>query len=196
MPRIGIYAGTFNPVHTGHIAFALQAIQAANLDMVYFMPERRPRQKETVEHFGHRMAMLRQATEPHVQLGLLDLVDVNFSVERTLPQLQQEFPVSRLVFLVGSDVAPTIPSWPHAKQLLKQSELVIGVRSGGDTETLKSMVASWKPMPRAVTIFDSYAPAVSSRVIRQALQKRQTTAGLLPSVQRYSNHHWLYVSVA
>lgn len=195
MPRIGIYAGTFNPVHTGHIAFALQAIAAANLDMVYFMPERRPRDKETVEHFGHRMAMLRRAIEPHAQLGLLDLVDVNFSVQRTLPQLQREFPDSRLVFLVGSDVAPGIPNWPNASQLLKQSELVIGVRSGGDMDALKTMVNSWSPMPQAVTIFDSYAPDVSSRIIREALQKRRPTAGLLSSVQRYSNHHWLYISV-
>ncbi len=196
LSRIGIYAGTFNPVHVGHIAFALQAIQAANLDMVYFMPERRPRDKQTVEHFGHRMAMLRRATEPHPQLDLLDLVDVNFSVQRTLPQLQQEFPGSQLVFLVGSDVAPSIPTWPNAAQLLKRSELVIGVRAGDDMESLKSLVASWEPTPRTVTIFDSYAPGVSSRVIREALQQRQTTHGLLPSVQRYSNHHWLYVALS
>ena len=193
--RIGIYAGTFNPVHTGHIAFALQAIAAANLDMVYFMPERRPRDKQAVEHFGHRMAMLRRATEPHNQLDLLDLVDVNFSVQRTLPQLQHEFPDSQLVFLVGSDVAPSIPSWPHVTQLLKQSELVIGVRAGDDMDGLKTLVSSWSPAPRSVIVFDSYAPGVSSRVIRQALQKRQATQGLLPSVQRYSNHHWLYISV-
>jgi nicotinate-nucleotide adenylyltransferase len=193
--RIGIYAGTFNPVHSGHIAFALQAVQAANLDMVYFMPERRPREKQTVEHFGHRMAMLSRATEPHAKLELLDLVDVNFSVNRTLPQLQQEFPDSQLVFLVGSDVAPSLPSWPHIEQLLKQSELVIGVRAGDDMDDLKTTISSWELAPLAVTIFDSYAPTVSSRIIREALQKRQPTHGLLPSVQRYSDRHWLYVSV-
>lgn len=196
LARIGIYAGTFNPVHAGHIAFALQSIVAANLDMVYFMPERRPRDKETVEHFGHRMAMLRRAIEPHTKLGLLDLVDVNFSVKRTLPQLKQEFPGSRLVFLVGSDVAPTMPHWPHINQLLKISELVVGVRAGHEMSLLKAEIASWSVAPLTVTIFDSYAPSVSSRIIRQALQNRQSTQGLLPSVQRYSNNHWLYVSVA
>lgn len=196
LARIGIYAGTFNPVHAGHIAFALQSIVAANLDMVYFMPERRPRDKETVEHFGHRMAMLRRAIEPHTKLGLLDLVDVNFSVKRTLPQLKQEFPGSRLVFLVGSDVAPTMPNWPHINQLLKISELVVGVRAGHEMSLLKAEIASWSVAPLTVTIFDSYAPSVSSRIIRQALQNRQSTQGLLPSVQRYSNNHWLYVSLA
>jgi nicotinate-nucleotide adenylyltransferase len=194
-PRIGIYAGTFNPVHAGHIAFALQAIEAANIDMVYFMPERRPRAKDEVEHFGHRMAMLRRASEPHSKLDLLDLVDVNFSVQRTLPQLQHEFIDSQLVFLVGSDVVPTMPDWPHVAQLFKQSELVVGVRADDDLESIKALISDWTKTPQAVTIFNSYAPSVSSRVIREALQKRQPTHGLLPSVQRYSNHHWLYVSV-
>ena len=137
--RIGIYAGTFNPVHTGHIAFALQATQAANLDMVYFMPERRPRDKQEVEHFGHRMAMLRRATEPHTQLDLLDLVDVNFSVLRTLPQLQQTFPDSQLVFLVGSDVAPTIPSWPHSERVGMLAAVEGGGGGGGDAPAVKAM---------------------------------------------------------
>ncbi|MEO7364194.1 MAG: nicotinate-nicotinamide nucleotide adenylyltransferase [Candidatus Saccharimonadales bacterium] len=194
--RIGIYAGTFNPVHSGHVAFALQAVEAAELDMIYFMPERRPRAKDDVEHFGHRMAMLRQAIMPHEKLGLLDLVDVNFSVQRTMPRLRQEFPDSQLVFLMGSDVAPGLPDWPHAKQLLANSELVVGVRTGDDSHAVKTMIDGW-PLPvRAVTIFDSYAPAVSSRIIRQALRQQTATRGLLPSVQRYSNHHWLYVSVA
>ncbi len=194
--RIGIYAGTFNPVHTGHIAFALQAIEAAQLDSVYFMPERRPRDKATVEHFGHRIAMLERATRPHPQLEVLDLVDVNFSVLRTLPQLQLMFPNGQLVFLVGSDVAPSVSQWPYAEQLLKQAELVVGVRADDDLEALKALIASWSPSPLAVTIFDSYAPSVSSSTIRRAIQNREITQGLLPSVQRYSDHHWLYVSLA
>lgn len=42
MSRIGIYSGSFNPVHAGHIAFALQALESANLKTIYFLPERRP----------------------------------------------------------------------------------------------------------------------------------------------------------
>ena len=92
--------------------------------------------------------------------------------------------------------SPSVPSWPYAEQLLRQSELVIGVRAGDDQEALKQLISTWDPAPQAVTIFDSYAPAVSSRIIRQALRNREVTHGLLSSVQRYSDHHWLYVSVA
>src|SRR4051812_4657029 len=91
MKRIGIYAGTFDPVHSGHVSFALQALKAAELDKVYFLPERRPRNKQHVEHFGHRTAMLKRAAQPHSQFEVLEMVDISFSVERTLPKLQKQF---------------------------------------------------------------------------------------------------------
>lgn len=194
--RIGIYAGTFDPVHAGHIAFALQAVNAAELDMVYFMPERRPRSKETVEHFGHRMAMLRRAIEPHNKLGLLDLVDVNFSVQRTLPRLVSEFPASQLVFLMGSDVVARVDGWPHVAQLFKSAELVVGVRAEDTITGVKKVIANWPVAPKAITLFGSFAPSVSSKIIREALRNRTPAQGLLPSVQRYSNRHWLYISLA
>src|SRR5438270_13558590 len=111
MARIGIYAGTFDPVHAGHIGFALQAAQQARLDKLYFLPERRPRDKRGVEHFGHRVAMLRRAIKPHPKFGVLELPDISFSIERTLPRLEQKFQGDHLVFLFGSDAALQLPDW-------------------------------------------------------------------------------------
>lgn len=194
--RIGIYAGTFDPVHSGHIAFALQALQAANLDIVYFLPERRPRGKQQVEHFGHRVGMLKRAQEPHPQFEVLDLVDANFSVERTLPQLQKRFAGSQLVLLFGSDIVPGLADWPNVGQLLKDAELVIGIRSRDDHAGLRKIIEAWPTQPKAVTMFDSYAPDVSSGVVREALRKgHPVIPGLLTSVERYSDRHWLYVSL-
>jgi nicotinate-nucleotide adenylyltransferase len=196
MKRIGIYAGTFDPVHGGHVAFALQALQAAKLDKVYFLPERRPRNKQQVEHFGHRVAMLKRAAKPHPQFEVLELVDVSFSVERTLPYLNQQFPDAELVFLFGSDVVPGLSGWPHADKLLQAGELVIGLRSRDDRHAIHKLVEAWPVQPKAVTIFDSFAPDVSSGQVREALRARQPARGLLTSVERYSDRHWLYVSLA
>lgn len=196
-PRIGIYAGTFDPVHSGHVAFALQALQAAELDKIYFLPERRPRKKQQVEHFAHRVGMLRQALEPHPQLEVLEMVDVNFSVSHTLPRLHQQFPDAQLVFLFGSDIVPELAAWPEAARLLKESELVIGIRSRDKRDDLRTVIEAWQPQPKAVVIFDSYAPAISSGIVREALRTGRSKApGLLPSVERYSDRHWLYVSIA
>ena len=194
--RIGIYAGTFNPVHTGHIAFALQAKHTANLDEVYFLPERHPRHKQGVEHFAHRVAMLKNASKPHTGFYVLETNDIQFNVRRTLPNLQLRFDGAQLVFLIGSDVAEHLPYWPLSNRLLQQSELAIGIRHGQRQQVLEDRIRAWQQKPQDLHIIESFAPHVSSNSIRDALRKRRRAPGLLDSVARYSDRHWLYVSVA
>lgn len=194
--RIGIYAGTFDPVHAGHIAFALQAMRRAKLDRVYFVPERRPRQKAGVEHFAHRAAMLRRAALPHPDFDVLELEDVSFSVEYTLPRLRRRFANDQLVFLFGSDTARQIIDWPLAERLLRRDELVVGVRQRDNLKELEAAIGNWPVRPKALTIFESHSPAVSSRKIRESLRSRRPVSGLLSSVKRYSAQHWLYISLA
>ena len=194
--RIGIYAGTFNPVHAGHVAFALQAMKDAKLDKLYFLPERRPRHKTGVEHFAHRVAMLKQAVRPYTKFDVLEFDDVSFTVSRTLPKLHRKLPHSQLVFLLGSDAAVHLPSWPQASRLLKTSELFVGVRGEHELSEVHTAIANWPQQPKACRIIESYAPDVSSHTVREALRARRYAKGLLESVVRYSNRHWLYVSLA
>jgi nicotinate-nucleotide adenylyltransferase len=192
--RIGIYSGTFDPVHTGHVAFAIQALQVAKLDEIYFLPERQPRDKQGVAHFAHRVAMLNRAARPYPQFHVLELTDISFSVERTLPKLHRRFSGNQLVFLFGSDIIAGLMSWPKVERLLNKCELVIGVRNKYDIEGVKRQITEWPIQPANLTIFVSYAPDVSSGNVREALRRRENVHGLLSSVQRYSDHNWLYVS--
>jgi nicotinate-nucleotide adenylyltransferase len=194
--RIGIYAGTFDPVHAGHIAFALQAMERAGLDKVYFLPERRPRHKKGVEHFAHRVAMLKQALQPHPRFDVLETDDISFSVVRTLPKLRRQFQNDQLVFLFGSDAITDLPSWPQAHRLLQQTELVIACRWQDDKQVIQHLINNWPTAPRRYAIIDSYAPEVSSGTVRTALRRRQPVRGLLKSVEHYSNRNWLYISLA
>src|SRR3546814_8156923 len=89
MTKIGIYSGSFDPVHSGHISFALHAKQAANLDEVYFLQECMPSNKPFVEHYGHRVAMLNRATKPYKDINIIELVAKNFTILKTLPRLKQ-----------------------------------------------------------------------------------------------------------
>ena len=194
MKRIGIYSGTFNPIHAGHISFALQAIDEAKLDKVYFLPERYRSDKSDVEHFGHRVAMIRQAVKPHNRLGLIELSDITFSVDRTLPKLESKFSNDQLVFLLGSDQLKFIKDWPNVDRLLKKTELVVGIRER-DQESIKSLAKNLKSTTKKISLIDSYAPKVSSSKIRDALRRHQDTEGILTSVRRYSNQNWLYISL-
>jgi nicotinate-nucleotide adenylyltransferase len=195
MAKIGIYSGTFDPVHSGHISFALQALQVGQLDKVYFLPERRPRGKHNVEHFGHRVAMLKNATKPHPQFDVLEMIEPIFSIKRTLPALKLQFKGDQLVFLFGSDLIAGMEDWPNSDQLLRAGELIIGLRNDDERDTIKQVIATWKIHPSSVTIFSSHAPYVSSGKIRNAIRKRKPAKGLLRSVERYSGRNWLYVSI-
>ena len=132
MKRVGIYSGSFNPVHAGHIAFALQSVKGANLDKIFFMPERYRPNKTDIAHFGHRVAMIRQAIRPYNNFALIENSDVSFSIEKTLPKLRNQFFGSRLVFLMGSDNFENLKNWPKVETLLKHSELVVGIRAGDE----------------------------------------------------------------
>src|SRR5688572_16122728 len=102
--RVGIYAGTFDPVHVGHMAFAEQALEACNLDKIFFLVEPRPRRKQGVRALEHREAMVRLATAKNDKYGVIQLEQTNFSVEETLPKLQALFEGAELHFLMGEDV--------------------------------------------------------------------------------------------
>jgi nicotinate-nucleotide adenylyltransferase len=194
-PRIGIFAGTFDPVHSGHLSFVLQAIKAAKLDHVYFLPERRPRYKPDVEHFGHRTAMISRAIQPYKQVSLLELPDIYFDIKRTLPKLQQEFPGATLVLLMGSDTLFGLGEWPDIDSLLDSAEIVAALRTGHDTAAVRTYFTGLHTTSK-LYIVDSLAEHVSSSRIRYAVRHNQPAAGLLTSVYRYARANWLYVSVA
>jgi nicotinate-nucleotide adenylyltransferase len=194
--RIGIYSGTFNPVHSGHVTFALQTLQAANLDKIYFLPERRPRYKKNVEHYGHRVAMIRRALHLHPKLEVLETDDISFTVSRTLPRLQQQFRGAQLVFLLGSDVAMHLHDWPAVEVLLNRSELVIGMRTDASWQEVRLRLSALPASPVRVHVVESFAPDVSSHEVREGLRQRRHVRGLLSSVAHYSNRNWLYISLS
>ena len=194
--RIGIYAGTFDPVHVGHITFALQAIKNAKLDRVVFLPERFPRRKRGAEHYGHRVAMLKRATAPYPNMAVMELADKYFTVARTWPQLQAAFPEDTLAVLIGTDVLTHITTWPKVEAMLPNAELIVGTRAGGDQPgEIALIVRTWPVRPKQLHIVESHAPQVSSTSVRQALAKRSHTHGLLTSVRAYARANWLYVSI-
>ena len=191
--RIAFYSGTFDPVHIGHMTFALTAIKKAKLDELYFLPERVPRNKVAMEHFGHRVAMLKEAIKPYPKMKILELDDKRFEVKKTLPKIEKKFINSKIIFLFGSDKVESIPSWADIELMFKKSELVIGARNDIDLMTIRTLVKEW-PTKR-VKILKSYAPEVNSSNIRDALLNNDMPEGLLQSVSRYIRQNWLYISL-
>jgi nicotinate-nucleotide adenylyltransferase len=192
--HVAIYSGSFDPIHVGHITFALQALKQSGAEELYFLPERTPKYKSTQELFGHRVAMINRAIKPYKKFKVLELDDRQFTVKRTLPKLQSLFEGQQLVFLFGSDKVGQIETWPSATKLLSSCEFVIGLRESDNLVAAQSVVKGWPT--KSVTIIDSYAPNVNSTKIRRALNRAQTADGLLTSVSRYIRQNWLYISLS
>jgi len=194
MTRVGIYPGTFDPVHVGHIAFALQAMKSAKLDYLYFLPERSPRRKTDITHYGHRVAMLRRAIRPHVQFGLLDLPTKQFSVLKTLPELRKHVgQEATVVFLVGSDVAMYLPSWDNVETFARQAELCVGLRDDATEAMVRSVLAPLSFSNERLHIVRAFAADVSSSKVRSAIGGGRLAYGLLRSVYGYARQEWLYI---
>jgi len=190
--RIGIFSGTFDPVHKGHLAFALQAIEAAGLEKVIFLPEPKPRNKMSVTHVSHRIAMLRLSIRGHKGLEVMELPDKQFTVRQSLPRLRAAYPDDHLLLMVGTDVLAHISVWPMASHLLRTSGLVVAVRGQKDEQHAHRLISDLPVQPPETHVFVSAYKEVSSREIRVAIQTGQQPVGELASIQEYIKENWLY----
>lgn len=192
MRRIGIFSGSFDPVHSGHVAFARAAIRRGELDTVYFAPESHPRRKSGVTHIAHRIAMLKLALAEEPDVEVLELPDKHFSVSKTLPRLKKLFPETERYYLAGSDMLEHMHEWPLVEQLLRDIGLIIGRRGSASASDVRASLDRLPTEPKDALIIKSPNNAVSSKEIRQAIGTFHKPAELAPAVQRYIDEHWLY----
>jgi len=190
MKRIGIYSGTFDPVHNGHIGFAMSALNEAGLDEVVFIPERTPREKDHVTSLEHRFELITRAIAPYDGLSVRLLSADRFCVRGTMPELQQIFEGAELSMLMGSDVVKTFPQrWANLDDLFTDMNLVIGVRRGDDRKSLKKLLKHLDVhvKPRYTFVNSPLAGASSTRV-----RHGQSVRDAPPEVSTYIEAHELY----
>lgn len=163
--RIGIYSGTFDPIHSGHLSFALAAIQESSLDRVYFLPERSPRHKPAASDYVYRLRALIKTARDYDQLDVLDYADREFTVHETLPQIVTKFPDATLVFLVGSDVLSNMHTWKNLHKLIERCDFAIGVRDHSSrSEILLTLSQIGIDSKRATIIRTAQAHMSSSQI--------------------------------
>lgn len=194
MKKVGIYAGSFDPVHNGHVDFALKAIEQCKLDKVFFLPEPRPRYKQGVKALVHRVAMVRLAIELYPKLGLIELDQSRFYVNDTLPVLQARFKGAELHFLLGDDKLKRLVNWPSISVMAEQTRFVIGSRHGQeqDVERLaKLLELAGGPRLRHSFVKLRHTRTSSSN-IRKQLKNGQIPDSLDAKVLQYITNQKLY----
>jgi nicotinate-nucleotide adenylyltransferase len=188
--RIGIYSGTFDPVHAGHIAFAAAALHTCQLDEVVFLPEKRPRGKQNVTTLAHRKVLLEKAIEHTPGLRVVELPSDQFTPKQTLRELRQILSNADLTLLIGSDVVNHLFEWPDIDILLSDVSLAIGIRAG-DTQENVARVLQAATLPSSSTFIHTPLSSAASSHIRNG-----DATHLTPSVIEYIDTHTLYPQIS
>ena len=143
--NIGLFGGTFDPVHRGHLALARAAMEQYKLHRVYFVAANIPphKQRQPLSPFVHRFAMLALATAeekafvPSLLEAPEDAVPIRKGQERpnytidTVRRLKQSFKASdKLFLLVGMDAFADIAKWHQPEDLFRECEFVVASRPG------------------------------------------------------------------
>jgi nicotinate-nucleotide adenylyltransferase len=187
--RIGVYGGTFDPIHCGHLHAIEQVQQAYALDTVLFVPTGLSWQKDGVSSSVDRLAMVELALSGHPSFAVsrvdVDRAGPTYTVD-TLAELAKQYPQDELFFILGNDAYAGIDSWKDAAHLPELAQLVVMVRA----DRAEGGVFTAKPR---VNLMELAALPISATDIRQRVRDGESIAGLVPeAVERYIHENHLY----
>ena len=142
--KIGLFGGTFNPMHRCHLVIAAQVRDRLHLDRIIFIPSGDPPHKPTasVAAASHRLEMVRRAIAGDPTLAVSDIEVTrptkSFSIE-TVRRLQQDLPRDTFFFIVGLDAFLDFPTWRQPMELLRLCHFVVVSRPGRSFQSLAGM---------------------------------------------------------
>jgi len=165
--RIGLFGGTFDPVHHGHLRSALELRQALALDTVHLLPNHRPVHRGiTGASSAERLAMLRLATDgvPGLQVDAreLDRDGPSYTVD-TLEALAAGAPQAVLVFFLGVDAFDGFAGWHRPERILALAHLVVIDRPGATLSPAASAMIRRQRRRAGVRIADARAGVIERR---------------------------------
>jgi len=199
--RIGLFGGSFDPVHRGHVEGARAAREALELDRVLFLPTAHPPHKpdRRFAPAADRFAMVRLAIadEPGLEVSELEMVGRPIFTRETLERFRSDRPEDEPVLLVGSDSLAAFETWRDWRTILATTEIGVLARPGSRRSALEAAAspALGAALSGAkVGWVDSVAhPASSSEIRRRIAAGESIPDGWLdPRVLSFITSHALY----
>ncbi len=196
-PRVGVYGGTFDPPHIGHLIIASETRQALGLDEVVFVPAGRPPHKDpaAVSSAADRLAMLRAAVadEPSFRVDTVELEreGASYTVD-TLAGFRAERPEAEFWFIMGADSLLSLDTWRDPDRLLAMARAAVSPRPG-TTLDLHEAARRVPATSDRVDVVPAPLVAIASRELRRRVREGSTIRYLVPpAVERYIMQNGLY----
>jgi nicotinate-nucleotide adenylyltransferase len=200
--RIGIFGGTFDPVHLGHLIIAEQAREQARLDQVWFVPSARPPHKlETpITPFDRRAEMLQLAVAGQPNF-LVDPIEKerpgpSFTID-TLADAHCRHLGNEYFLILGADCLPDFPTWREPERIIEMSTLLVAARPGWPVWPANQVAAALGLAdPGKVRLEPILIPLIeiSSRDLRRRASEARSLLYLVPrAVEVYIREKKLYI---
>jgi nicotinate-nucleotide adenylyltransferase len=190
--KIGLYFGTFNPIHTGHLIIANHLAENSSLDQIWLVvtPHNPLKKKSTLLDDHHRLQMVFLATEDYPKLKPSDvefrLPQPNYTVN-TLAHLQEKFPMHEFSLIMGEDNLNSLHKWKNYEVLLQNHDIFVYPRI--NTEVISPNIATATRIQRV----DAPIIEISSTFIRNSVKEGKNIRPLLPEkVWQYMVHNLFY----
>jgi nicotinate-nucleotide adenylyltransferase len=199
--RLGIYGGTFDPIHLGHLLLAECCREQLGLDAVWFLPAAIPphKQEHELTPAQNRIDMLELAVCGNAAFSVCryetDRGGVNYTTE-TLSCLREQNPAAEFFLLVGADMLHDLPHWREPARICEQA-LVVGVRRAGepppDFDIFQGIAAPERIEAMRQCAVEMPAIGLSASEIRRRVAARDGIRYRTPrAVEKYIEAHGLY----
>ena len=199
--RIGIFGGTFDPIHYGHLILAEQCREQGRLDEVWFVPAPRPPQKSEREitRFDQRVDMLALATAGHAAFRIDELekerTGPSYTAD-TLAVLHERHPAHEFFLLVGSDTLAEMSHWYKPRQVIELASLLVMRRPNNvvlSVEDLRARLQLPESEPLRLEVVETPLIDISSRDLRRRAAAGRSLRYFLPrAVEMYILDRKLY----
>ncbi|HET6448270.1 MAG TPA: nicotinate-nucleotide adenylyltransferase [Conexibacter sp.] len=184
--KLGILGGTFNPPHVGHLVCAQEAHAQLGLDRVVLMPAAEPPHKRIAADPGAeaRCELCRLAVAGDERFDVsrleLDRAGRSYTVD-TLKALHETSPQDDLTFIVGGDMARSLPTWREPEAVLELATLAVAERAGSEREEIRGELrALGTAAEEHVRFFDMPRIDVSSSLVRERVATGRPIRYLVP----------------
>lgn len=198
MKRIGVFGGTFNPVHNGHIKLAQTYIDALSLDRLLVIPTHLPPHKTDAALIdgAARLEMCRLAFAGNPICAVDDMElrrpDKSYTAD-TLEALRERFPDDERYLIMGSDMFDTLLAWRRWERIFELAIICVGAREPGMRPALEVRRAALEEKGARCVIVDLEPVPVSSTEVRRRVCAGQPLGGMVPdAVAAYIVRNRLY----
>lgn len=185
MQRIGIFGGTFDPPHLGHMILAAEAVDQLHLDRLLWVltPDPPHKQGNVISNLADRMELVQAAMgdDPVFELSRveIDRPGPHYALD-TVNLLKQEIPDAVLIYLIGGDSLHNLPLWHRPMEFLEACSELGVMRRPGDAVDLVALEAQLPGLTAKVSFIDAPLLEISSREIRERIRSGHPYRYYLP----------------